>query len=241
MKIICMIPARADSKRFHRKIFAKIGDMSMLGHVITAAKKVSLFDEVVVAACGKEVRDLALEYGVRAVLTDPGLPNGSMRIIDAIHKEGIEGDLFVNWQADEPFITEDIIKTLLEGAEGIDILTLKKKIDKKEALEPSIVKVVTDLENKALYFSRSMIPFQREGEAIYYKHIGLYAFSKKAIVTIAGLKQTPLEVNESLEQLRWLENGLSIKVNVTESEVIGVDTESDLIQANTLINKLKCV
>lgn len=241
MKIICMIPARADSKRFHRKIFAKIDDMSLLGHVITAAKKVSLFDEVIVAACSKEVMDLATRYGVRAILTEPSAPNGSMRIIEAIKKEGIDGDFFVNWQADEPFITETLIHTLLQGADQADILTLKIKIDQKSAIESSIVKVVTDLEGKALYFSRALIPFQREGEAVYYKHIGLYAFSKKATAIIAGLEQTPLESNESLEQLRWLEHGLTIKVNITDNEVVSVDTENDLIQAKALMSKIKCV
>jgi len=236
-----MIPARADSKRFHHKIFAHIDDMPLLGHVITAAKKVFLFEEVIVAACSKEVMDLATRYGVRAVLTDPSAPNGTMRIIEAIKKEGIDGDFFVNWQADEPFITETLIHTLLQGADQADILTLKIKIDQKSALESSTVKVVTDLAGKALYFSRALIPFQREGEAVYYKHIGLYAFSKRAIAMIAGLEQTPLECNESLEQLRWLENGLSIKVNVTDNEVVSIDTENDLIQAQALICKIKCV
>jgi 3-deoxy-manno-octulosonate cytidylyltransferase (CMP-KDO synthetase) len=215
--------------------------MSLLGHVITAAKKVSLFDEVIVAACSKEVVDLATRYGARAILTEPSAPNGSMRIIEAIKKEGIDGDFFVNWQADEPFITETLIHTLLQGADQADILTLKIKIDQKSAIESSIVKVVTDLEGKALYFSRALIPFQREGEAVYYKHIGLYAFSKKATAIIAGLEQTPLEGNESLEQLRWLEHGLTIKVNITDNEVVSVDTENDLIQAKALMSKIKCV
>ncbi len=230
-----MIPARLDSKRFPRKIFANLGGKTLLGNVLEAAKKVKIFDEIIVAACSQEVIEICKEHGVKAVLTDPLLPNGTMRIISAIEKLGLVADVFVNWQADEPFITEEVIKTLLTGNLETDIWTLKKEIDKQEAFEPSIVKVVTDLCDKALYFSRSLIPYQRGESAKYYKHIGLYAFTKKALDKIKKTHPTPLEEAEVLEQLRWLENGLSIQVASTQEDVMGIDTEKDLALANILL------
>ena len=161
MKIICMIPARLDSKRFPRKIFAKLNNRTLLGNVIEAAKRVEVFDDIYVAACSKQVADEAHSHGVKSVITDPRLENGTYRIIDAIEKEDIKGDLFVNWQADEPFITPSIISRLLEGADSSDILTLKQKIEGDDIFSPSVVKVVTNLEGRALYFSRSVITRRR--------------------------------------------------------------------------------
>ncbi|MCH9617414.1 MAG: 3-deoxy-manno-octulosonate cytidylyltransferase [Chlamydiia bacterium] len=232
MKIVCIIPARANSTRFPRKVFAMLGKHTLLGNVIERAKKVSLFDDIYVAACSEEVAQIARDHGVKVVTTDPMLENGTDRITAAIEKEAITGDIFVNWQADEPFINETMIKELLSNREGTDIWTLKKKIDKEEANEPSIVKVVTGYGSKALYFSRSLIPYQRGDAATYFQHIGLYAYTGQALDKIASFQKTPLETSEVLEQLRWLENGLQIRVNETSQVAIGIDIPEDLYKAN---------
>lgn len=235
MKVVCIIPARADSKRFPRKIFSTLGNHTLLGNVIEAAKKVTLFDDIYVAACSQEVAQIALDHGVKVVITDPVLENGTERITSAVEQEGIDGDIFVNWQADEPFINEKMIKSLLNRKEGADIWTLKKSITKEEALEPSIVKVVSDSNGKALYFSRAQIPYQRGREVTYFQHIGLYAYTAKALKKIATFQKTPLEQSEMLEQLRWLENGLQIRVNTTEEQVVGIDLPSDLKKAQKIL------
>ena len=238
MKIVCMIPARLNSKRFPGKIFSKLGEKTLLGNVIDAAKEVEVFDEVVVAVCSSEVAEVAKEHGARAVLTDPALPNGTMRILAAIEQEGIEGEVFVNWQADEPFISKKMIHDLLEGRGQADVWTLKKQVDREVAQDPNIVKVVCGKDGKALYFSRSLIPFEREEGAPFYKHIGLYAYTKEALKKISMFQKTPLERAEKLEQLRWLEQGLSIEVGETIEEVHGVDTLADLDQANAFMKNV---
>ncbi|MCH9621884.1 MAG: 3-deoxy-manno-octulosonate cytidylyltransferase [Chlamydiia bacterium] len=241
MKVICMIPARLDSSRFHRKIMAKLGDFTMLGQVIESAKKISLFDEIYVAACSKEVVDEANKHGIQAFLTEPDLPNGTMRIISAIQDNDIKGDIFVNLQADEPFVNEEVIKVLLNTKGESDIWTLKTKIGLKKAKEPSNVKVVTDRLGKALYFSRSIIPFPRNETENFYKHVGLYAFSEEAIKKIQNLNATPLEQAECLEQLRWIENGMSIRVSEVTTNLIGIDTKEDLkIAQRAIVNKDLC-
>jgi 3-deoxy-manno-octulosonate cytidylyltransferase (CMP-KDO synthetase) len=227
-----MIPARAASTRFPRKIFSMLGEHTLLGNVIEAAKKVSLFDDIYVAACSEEVAKIALDHGVKVVLTNPDLENGTERITTAIEKEAILGDIFVNWQADEPFINENMIKSLLAKREGTDVWTLKRRISQEESLEPSLVKVVTDTNGKALYFSRSQIPYQRGNTATYFQHIGLYAYTSKALKKITSFQKTPLETAEVLEQLRWLENGLQIQVNETSEVAIGIDIPEDLHKAN---------
>ena len=232
MKVVCMIPARLDSKRFPRKIFAKLGEHTVLGNVIEAAKKIPIFDAIYVAGCSPDVIAIASDHGVCGILTDPNLINGTERISAAIKNEGIDGDIFVNLQADEPFINETMIDELLACKEKTDIWTLKKKISKEDSLESSIVKVVCDKTGKALYFSRAQIPFERGDSATYYKHIGLYAYTKDALKIISNFQKTPLESSEKLEQLRWLENGLQIRVNETEEEAIGIDTPKDLDKAN---------
>lgn len=231
MKIVCVIPARLNSTRFPRKVLALLGKKTLLGTVIEAAKNVSCFDEILVAGCSFEVVEEAKKHGVNAVITDPNLENGTMRIIEGIERAGIEGDLFVNWQADEPFITEDMINQLIDNNSIADIRTLKKEIDKEDGLESSIVKVVTDQSGKAMYFSRSLIPYQRSANPRYFKHIGLYAFTRQALKKIKVCKKTPLEEAEVLEQLRWMEHGLNIEVYETKFDVIGIDTRKDLEKA----------
>ncbi|MCH9811554.1 3-deoxy-manno-octulosonate cytidylyltransferase [bacterium] len=235
MKIVCMIPARLDSKRFPKKIFSKLGEKTLLGNVIDAAKETGIFDEVVVAVCSKEVAEVAHEHGAKAVLTSPSLENGTLRILSAIEQEGIEGDIFVNWQADEPFISKKMIHDLLDARGPADVWTLKKKVNREAAMESSIVKVVCDQMGKALYFSRSLIPFERGERMPFYKHIGLYAYTKEALKKISKFQKTPLEAAEKLEQLRWLEHGLSIEVGETTEEVVGIDTLADLQKANNFI------
>lgn len=199
---------------------------SLLERVYLAAKSCP-FEELWVAVDSQEIFDLARSFGANAVMTSKTAKSGTDRIGEVVKRLDIKQKIIVNWQCDEPFIHKKMIEDLLSG-EG-DVWTLKKKIeDQKEILSPHTVKVVTDLKGNALYFSRSPIPHHAD---TYYKHIGLYAYRADVLAQITTWAPTPLEKTESLEQLRFLENGLVIRVNKTKFESIGIDTIEDLKRA----------
>jgi 3-deoxy-manno-octulosonate cytidylyltransferase (CMP-KDO synthetase) len=164
---------------------------------------------------------------------------GTDRLVELKKRNMVEGDVWVNWQADEPFISERIIMDLLQSCEkdGADIWTLKKRFqDANKAAAPDICKVVCDEDDFALYFSRCPIPFYRTGkEKIYYKHIGLYAYSDKALEEISCLSPCEIELAESLEQLRFLFYGMKIKVHETQEETIGIDVPEHLVKAQEFL------
>ncbi len=236
MKVVCVIPARLASTRFPKKVLAKIGDKSMLERVYLAALKCPEFSDIYFAIDSEESAKEIERFGGKWKMTSLQCPTGTHRLIEFAELSNIEADVFVNWQADEPLISHQMIKDLLQGiyVKTQLIWTLKKEAKKEEILNPNVVKVVTDRFGRALYFSRSPIPYDRDGKGvIIYKHIGLYAYTREALLKIKNLPITTLSQVEQLEQLIFLENDLSVHVHETAHESIGVDTPSDLLRVNT--------
>ncbi|MBI3211363.1 MAG: 3-deoxy-manno-octulosonate cytidylyltransferase [Simkania negevensis] len=236
-KIVCVIPARLASKRFPKKVLSTLGSKPLLQWVWEAAKSSLLFDEIAFAIDDLKTARLIESFQGRYFMTSLHCKSGTERLIELMQQKALKGDIWVNWQGDEPFITKEMIATLLQtvGEEQADVWTLKKKISsEKELTTPHIVKVVTGQEGKALYFSRSPIPFHRDlpfSEGTYYKHIGIYAYTEKALEKIALSFPSFLEEVEQLEQLRFLEGGLAIQVHESPHESLGIDTPLDLLAA----------
>ena len=235
MKIVCVIPARLASSRFPKKVLAMLGEKPMLQWVWEAASSVSLFDDVAFAIDDCETARLIDSFEGKHFMTSPDCPSGTDRLIE-LHTEGkIQGDIWVNWQGDEPFIHQEMIENLLQTTdETYDIWSLRKEIEREEDIEdPNVVKVVTDSQDRALYFSRSPIPYDRDGleNVTYYKHVGIYAYTTHALKQISTLSPSLLEQSEGLEQLRFLENGMNIQVHETSHETLGIDIPDDLARA----------
>lgn len=236
MKIACIIPARLASTRFPRKILAPLHGKPLLQHVWEAAQKVSLFDSVTIAVDAEETLTLARSFGAHALLTSPHCSSGTLRLAELEKRAEVKADIYVNWQGDEPFIHEKLIHTLTHtcGTDQADIWTLKKSVfDPIEASSPHVVKVVCTAQGYALYFSRCPIPFHRDHPfPHYFKHLGLYAYTQKALRKIGSLPPSPLEEAEKLEQLSFLYYGLKIRVHETEEETLGIDLPEHLKQAH---------
>ena len=231
-----IIPARLNSSRFPNKILADIGGMPM---VIKTAKAVQELDKVVIATDSKEVIDIAKNYNIDAIITSKDCKSGTDRIYEAAKKLNLKDDeIIINIQADEPFIEKSVVKTLLDltkkYAKNSDIIATScyKIVSLQEAKNPNLVKVVTNLNDIALYFSRSLIPFDREGVLSEYKaHLGLYGFTMKKLKEFCTMKNGILEDIEKLEQLRILDNGKNIALSKVESKSFGIDTKEDLQKA----------
>ena len=240
MNIVAIIPARYASTRFPGKPLVNINGKSMVHNVYTQVSKV--FDTVYVATDDNRISAEVEKFGGKFVMTSKKHKSGTDRCAEAIIKieelEQKEFDIVVNVQGDEPFIKTEQLEELKScfGKKRTQIATLVKPINNKEDLfNPNKPKVVISTENEAIYFSRSPIPYlrgQKEtnwiSKHLYYKHIGLYGYKKSVLLEITKLSQTPLELAESLEQLRWVENGYKIKVAFTEHESISIDTPKDL-------------
>ena len=244
LNIVCIIPARLNSTRFPEKILKNLGNKPLLQWVWEAANKTTIFKDVVFAIDSEKTADLIKSFGGKYLMTSENCKSGTDRIIEIMHTGKLNADIWVNWQADEPFISPKMIHKLLETKDGekSDVWTLKKKIiAHNEILNPNNVKVVTDKNDHALYFSRSAIPFDRDKDnnsnLKYFKHIGIYAYTTKALQQISQMDKCILEDSEKLEQLRFLYNGLKIKLNETDQEVIGIDTPQDLENAKKIIEK----
>jgi len=248
MKFVGIIPARYASTRFPGKPLAKIDGKPMVMQVYEKAQ--AILNDTYVATDDQRIYDEVLNHGGKAIMTANTHKSGTDRIHEAILKleeEGLKFDYVINIQGDEPFINPAQIE-LLKGcfsSKNIQLATLVKKISNTEELfNPNTPKVVFDNNSNALYFSRSTIPYIRGVEQnewltkhTFYKHIGIYGYRTDILKKIASLSTSSLEEAESLEQLRWLENGLQIKVAITEHETIGVDTPEDLEKALGLIDK----
>ena len=242
MKFIGIIPARYASTRFPAKPLALLGGKTVIQRVYEQV--IGALDEAWVATDDERIEAQVKAFGGKAVMTSVHHKSGTDRCYEAFAKIGSGYDIIVNVQGDEPFIQRsqlETIKTCFEEP-STQIATLVKPFTSSmgmEALENiNSPKVVVDKDNYALYFSRSVIPFQRNrekkdwiGSHCYYKHIGLYAYRADVLRAITSLPQSSLELAESLEQLRWLENGFRIKVGVTDVETIGIDTPADLQRA----------
>ena len=233
MKGLGIIPARYGSTRFPGKPLIEINGKSMIRRVIDQAKKCSSLAEVWVATDDERIFNHVVEYGCKAFYTSEDCNSGTERICELL--PNIEGhfDFVLNIQGDEPFVhvesLEELSKALISSE--TDIATLAVQIEnREEANDSNRVKVVFSTSGRALYFSRSTIPFARNGEPNYFKHLGVYAYTTNALQQINHLKPSPLELTESLEQLRWMEYDLSISVVVTSHDSTGIDTPADLLK-----------
>ncbi len=235
-KTLGVIPARFRSQRLPGKVLLPIGDKPMLHWVYERARQSPLLNSVLVATDSRTVQEYCLGVNIPVMLTREH-PSGSDRLHEVMEKT--DGDIYVNIQGDEPTIRADHIALLLgpilEGS--AQVTTLKVAINEVSAQNPNYVKVVTDSHGRALYFSRFPIPFDRDaqGKVRYYKHIGLYGYTRSALSLFHSLPQSPLELAEKLEQLRYLENGIAVTVAETPYDTVGVDTEADLEQARAIL------
>lgn len=244
MKVLGIIPARYASTRLPGKPLAIIGKKSMIQRVYEQAKKSSMLNEVVVATDDQRIFDTVVGFGGQVMMTYAHHKNGTERCAEVIRK--FKGyDYVINIQGDEPFINPAQIDTLAEILDGkVELGTLVKKIEDPKYLEmDSIMKVVFTKDMNALYFSRNAIPYVRDKKpkhwlehATFYKHIGIYAYRTDILKEITSISTSNLESAESLEQLRWLENGFQIKVAITQLETFGIDTPEDLEKANESIS-----
>lgn len=231
MRAIGVIPARWASTRFEGKVLAKIGGKTIIQHIWEAAKTSKLLDDLVVAADNERVVDAVRKFGGKVTFTSPDQPSGTDRAAEIANP--LDCDIVVNIQGDEPLIKgimiDNLITALAEDKEA-QMATLAKKIENKDEItDPNVVKVVFDRKNHAIYFSRSPIPYIRDDfDFTFYKHIGLYAYTKDFLFTYTNLPLSKLEKAEKLEQLRALENGFKIKIIETEFETVGIDTPEDL-------------
>lgn len=246
MKIICVIPARLKSTRFPRKMLSSLHGKPLLQWVWEAATRVKMFDSVTFAIDSSETAALIQSFGGRFEMTSENCPSGTDRLAELHQKKKLEGDIWVNWQGDEPFIQESMIQDLLQTckSEKSDLWTLKKKIVKLDEIpSPQVAKVVCDAQGYALYFSRSTIPYYRdprpENEKKYFKHVGIYAYTADALQKISKLEPFYLEEAEQLEQLRFLAHGLKIRVHETQHEVFGIDLPEHLAKAEARLNTNK--
>jgi len=239
MKFLGIIPTRYASTRFPGKPLADIDGKPMIRRVYEQA--LSTVDELVVATDDERILHAVQDFGGQAVITSTEHQSGTDRCYEAFLKMGSRFDVVINIQGDEPFIQPMQIELLKNCFSETDtqIATLAKPLGYDEdLLNPNMPKVVLNNRNEAMYFSRSAIPFIRGKEYMewnkshtFYKHIGLYAYHSTVLKEITALPQSSLELAESLEQLRWLQNGYKIKVAVTHQETIGIDTPEDLEKA----------
>lgn len=240
MKVVAIIPARYASSRLPGKPLKDICGKPMIQLVYERVRLSNTLDRVIVATDDQRIYDVVQAFGGEAKMTAITHKTGTDRLAEVAQE--LDADIVVNVQGDEPLINPEMIdqavRPLLED-KSIKMGTLKHKITSKEELEsPHVVKVVTDRENFALYFSRSLIPYPRTDiDTTYYKHIGLYVYQKDFLLDYAKMDSTLLEQKESLEQLRALENGYKIKVVETEYKSIGVDTLEDLERVREMYNE----
>ena len=242
---MAIIPARYASTRFPGKPLAVLGGKTVIQRVYEQVS--SVLDEVYVATDDQRIYDCVTGFGGRAVMTREDHKSGTDRIEEAVEKIHSSADVIINVQGDEPFIQPSQIKTLMSLFDDPDtqIGTLGKLFESIEAVEnPKSPKIVTDNRGFALYFSRSVIPYIRGkerkewfGEYPFLKHLGIYAYRREVLKEVTLLPQSSLEKAESLEQLRWLQNGYRIRVGLTDVETVGIDTPEDLQRAEEFLNK----
>ncbi len=231
---IIIIPARLASTRLPNKPLLDIAGKHMIIRVIEKAYESGVGD--VVVACGdQEIVDIVTKFGCKAVMTDPDLSSGSDRIYAAYKQLNLKHRYIINLQGDLPTISPDLIMKINDGliSSNTDITTAASKIaDEEEKRDPNVVKAIIGFDNRALYFTRAMCPW---GEGDLYHHIGIYGYQNEALEKYIKFPPSPLEKREKLEQLRALENGLSISVSIVDTFPLGVDTIEDLEKVRGLL------
>ena len=243
MKFMAIIPARYASTRFPGKPLAVLGGKTVIQRVYEQVS--SVLSEVYVATDDQRIYDCVEGFGGKAVMTREDHKSGTDRIEEAVEKIGTDADVIINVQGDEPFIQPSQVETLMHlfDAPETRIGTLGKLFESMEAVEnPNSPKIITDNRGFALYFSRSVIPYIRGierndwfGQYPFLKHLGIYAYRREVLAEVTCLPQSSLEKAESLEQLRWLQNGYRIRVGLTDVETIGIDTPEDLQRAEQFL------
>lgn len=237
MKILGIIPARYASTRFPAKALADIAGKSMVQRVYEQAMKVAQLHSVIVATDHERIYTHVQNFGGKVIMTSPQHPSGTDRCFEAYQQQNEPFDYVINIQGDEPFIRPEQISLLAQLLDGkVQIATLVKQITDHHTLHnPNTPKVVLNTRSEALYFSRQTIPYLRNiapedwsQTHTFYKHIGIYAYRSDVLAQITQLPPSPIENAEALEQLRWLENGYTIKVTITPHDSHGIDTPEDL-------------
>lgn len=240
-KIIAMIPARYASSRFPGKMLASLGGKPVIVRTCEAAAGMGLFDEVYAVTDDSRIREAVTAAGIPCIMSRREHETGSDRIAEAV--EGLDCDIVVNIQGDEPFTRKEVIEQVLkpfymEDGDSIDLCTLKEQMDSHEDISnPNNVKVITDISGSALYFSRSPIPYPRDPRsgARWWRHIGIYAFRRQALEMFSRWPMGELEASEKIECLRFLEHGRRIKVVETSGMRVSIDTPEDLAKAERIL------
>jgi 3-deoxy-manno-octulosonate cytidylyltransferase (CMP-KDO synthetase) len=238
MKAIAVIPARLASTRLPRKMLREIAGKPLIGVVYEAVRSSPLLAEVLIATDSEEILQVCRDHGWNAQMTAPTHRSGTERVHEVSGRT--PADVYINVQGDEPLTRPEHIATLLQvmGNSAAQVGTLMTPAAEADIPNPNAVKVVTDLNGRALYFSRATIPFDRDGvQPHYFKHLGLYAYRKAALDRFVKLPELALEKTERLEQLRFLENGIPIYVGETPHDSVGVDTEEDLQRVIEILGK----
>jgi 3-deoxy-manno-octulosonate cytidylyltransferase (CMP-KDO synthetase) len=227
---LAIIPARLASTRLPRKILREIAGRPMLAHVVEAARQCPELDDVIVATDSEEVLAVCKQHGWRAEMTSTSHRSGTDRIWEVARRN--PADVYVNVQGDEPLTRLEHISAMLALMRDPQVMvaTVKTRCTPENVNNPNAVKVVTDLEDRALYFTRATVPFDRDntGGVARFKHLGFYAYRREALEKFCAWPESELERSERLEQLRFLEHGIAIHVAETPFDTVGVDTEDDL-------------
>jgi len=237
MKAIAIIPARLASTRLAQKVLREIAGQPMVGRVYQAAKRSPLLHDVIIATDSEEVMQVAQAHGWKAQMTSASHRSGTDRVCEVAQQ--VSADVYVNVQGDEPLARPEHFEALLKPMSRAEVMvsTIKTPCPAHDIANPHAVKVVTDKNGRALYFSRSTIPCDRDqrGGIQYFKHLGFYAYRKTALERFCKLPESRLESAEKLEQLRFLENGIDIYVEETPLDTVGVDSEEDLKRAEKML------
>ncbi|MGJ7032683.1 3-deoxy-manno-octulosonate cytidylyltransferase (CMP-KDO synthetase) [Niabella hirudinis] len=239
-KIIAVIPARYAATRFPAKLMQMLGNRPVIAHTYAAVAGSGLFDDVFVVTDSAIIFDEIVSRGGKAIMSVAEHESGTDRIAEAV--KDMNADVIVNVQGDEPFMEKDPLEKIvaLFHSDTVQVGSLMRKFaSEADAQNPNAVKVVTNKNGKALYFSRSMIPYKRDQQiqAPYYLHIGVYAFRKEALLNFTGWPPSLLEQTEKLEQLRFLDNSVDIYMAETNYETVAIDTPEDLERAIALLNR----
>jgi len=237
-KIGAFIPARYAATRFPAKLMQQLGDKTVIRHTYDNTLATGLFDEVYVVTDSEIIFNEIVDNGGKAIMSQRTHESGSDRIAEAI--ENLDIDIVVNVQGDEPFVKKEPLQKVIAvfSDSSVQVASLMQVLTNQKLIEdPNYVKVAVDINNNALFFSRSVIPYPRDKAAAakYYEHIGVYAFKKQALLNFTNWPMSPLEDVEKIECLRYLENGVSIRMVVTEYMGVEIDTPEDLIKAASLL------
>jgi 3-deoxy-manno-octulosonate cytidylyltransferase (CMP-KDO synthetase) len=238
MKVLAVIPARLASTRLPRKMLREVAGEPLVVRVYNAVRACTLLDDLLVATDSDEIAQICRERGCNVQMTSSSHRSGTERVHEVSNL--VPADVYINVQGDEPLTRREHLLALIELMSDPNVVvgTLKTEAKPADVMNPNVVKVVTDAAGKALYFSRSAIPHDRDNKgAEYFKHLGFYAYRKPALDRFTTLPESSLELAEKLEQLRFLENGIPIHLQQTPFDAIGIDTEDDLKRVEEIIHQ----